>query len=279
LSDGLANEGITEPSTLQEIVQKKFREEGIALSTFGVGADFNEDLMTNLAEYGGGNYYFIDNPDKIPEIFAKELQGLLAVVSQNNQLEVEFNSEFFKFTSSYGLPANVQSNNVLINFNDIFTEEQKAVLLKFELLKPFDIETQFKCNLTYDDVSQTLSKIKEEVIVGIRSTTNENDFKLGMNLHVIENIAFFLSNLMYEAALKEVDYRNFDKAKEIISEAKSYLEVQLSVVVNSERLRKSLDNLIAYENSFENMKIMNQQDYVMSQKGSKYMSYMSRHRK
>jgi Ca-activated chloride channel family protein len=55
LSDGLANQGITQPEQLQELTRQKFRDEGIALSTFGVGGDFNEVLMANLSEYGGAN--------------------------------------------------------------------------------------------------------------------------------------------------------------------------------------------------------------------------------
>ncbi len=86
LSDGLANQGITDPKILQQMAREKNQTEGMTLSTFGVGEDFNELLMTGLAEYGSGNYYFIDSPDKIPTIFAKELQGLLSVVAQNTNI-------------------------------------------------------------------------------------------------------------------------------------------------------------------------------------------------
>ena len=40
LSDGLANRGIVETEVLQEIVSRKYMNEQIALSTFGVGLDF-----------------------------------------------------------------------------------------------------------------------------------------------------------------------------------------------------------------------------------------------
>ena len=71
LTDGLANAGITDPAQIKKLVEKKYTEMGIALSTFGLGADYNEDLLTQLAETGRANYYFIDSPDKIPGIFAK----------------------------------------------------------------------------------------------------------------------------------------------------------------------------------------------------------------
>ena len=133
LSDGLANKGITAPEQLQEIAQKKFRQDGIGLSTFGVGSDFNEILMTNLSEYGGANYYFIDMPDKIPQIFAEELEGLLAVVAQNTHLKVKFPNNVLKCERVYGFPFTVSQNEVQINFNDVFAEEKKAVLIKFEI--------------------------------------------------------------------------------------------------------------------------------------------------
>jgi secreted protein with Ig-like and vWFA domain len=53
--------------------------EGISLSSFGVGTEYNEDLMQALAENGNGNYYFIQSAEDIPTIFSRELKGLLAV--------------------------------------------------------------------------------------------------------------------------------------------------------------------------------------------------------
>lgn len=66
LTDGLANEGIIDPARLKAIVQKKLRSDGIAISTFGLGAGYNEDLLTGMAEVGGANYYFIDKAERIP---------------------------------------------------------------------------------------------------------------------------------------------------------------------------------------------------------------------
>jgi Ca-activated chloride channel family protein len=136
LSDGLANHGITDPLKLQDIAKQKAREEGISISTFGIGADFNEDLMTNLAENGSGNYYFINSSDKIPEIFAQELKGLLSVVAQNSKLKIKYPGYNLKLTKVFGCPYAGSEGEVLIDFKDIFSEEEKVVLLKFEITKP-----------------------------------------------------------------------------------------------------------------------------------------------
>jgi Ca-activated chloride channel homolog len=82
LSDGHANRGITEYDQLMKVI-REYQNKGLYISTLGVSNDFNEELMEGMAEYGKGNYYFIQEVEHIPEIFSKELEGLLSVVAQN----------------------------------------------------------------------------------------------------------------------------------------------------------------------------------------------------
>jgi Ca-activated chloride channel homolog len=81
LSDGLANVGETNPDAIASDV-RGLAKRGVNTSTLGVGDDYNEDLMEAIARSGDGNYYYIDNPDRLPEFFALELQGLIAMYGQ-----------------------------------------------------------------------------------------------------------------------------------------------------------------------------------------------------
>ena len=49
LSDGLANEGISDRGRIRESVSDIYGG-GISISTFGVGDDFDEDLLVNIAD-------------------------------------------------------------------------------------------------------------------------------------------------------------------------------------------------------------------------------------
>jgi Ca-activated chloride channel family protein len=82
LSDGLANEGVTDLDGLADLAHQGAKA-GKSVSTFGVGVDFNEELLRTLADVGGGNYYYIASPDDIPGIFMEELGELGDVVAQN----------------------------------------------------------------------------------------------------------------------------------------------------------------------------------------------------
>ncbi|HEU5099431.1 MAG TPA: VWA domain-containing protein [Roseiflexaceae bacterium] len=81
LTDGLANRGMTDIEELTHHA-RELRRRGITTSTFGVGLDFNEHLLEALAEQGGGHFYYIEQPDQIPEVFRRELGELLTVAAR-----------------------------------------------------------------------------------------------------------------------------------------------------------------------------------------------------
>ena len=273
LSDGLANVGVTDPTTLQQMVQKKFREEGIALSTFGVGADFDEKLMTNLSEYGGANYYFIDKPDKIPQIFAKELEGLLAVIAQNTQVKINFPVELLSCQKVYGYPYTLQENSISINFNDVFSGEKKAILAKFEVKKPIESGFVLPVTVSYDDVAEAYSKISHQQKVTVDNTVSTEMHKLGLNHEVVNNIALFQSVEWLDQATDEADKRDFEKAKEIMLKNRTYLEAIFKVVVPNAELQKQLKIVIEYEEQLAQMKEMDREEFMTMQKMSRSANY------
>src|ERR1700730_1314598 len=75
LSEGLANVGRSSTSALKSLGRSLSRQ-GVSVTTIGVGDDYNEDLMAGLAEASDANYYYVQDAEKLPEIFAKELGGL-----------------------------------------------------------------------------------------------------------------------------------------------------------------------------------------------------------
>ncbi|MFN0203720.1 MAG: vWA domain-containing protein [Bacteroidia bacterium] len=278
LSDGLANEGITDVSQLQTLVQKKFRESGIALSTFGVGADYDEKLMTNLSEYGGANYYFIDSPDKIPSIFAKELEGLLQVVGQNASLKVKFPKQFAHPSKVYGYPFSVENEVLTVNFNDIYSKEEKAILIRFDITQSFDHDLQFDYQVSYDDVHVSMDRITNQGNLYLKPITDKEVYLAAENTEIKEHIALFVSNDEFERILEMVDRRDFVNAKAAISTLLS----EVNSVVNeetSEKLKAQKEIMEKYEQNMDFMEMERGESFAMSQKMSKSANYMSRKRK
>ncbi len=279
LSDGLANAGITEPAQLQDIARKQFRENRIGLSSFGVGADFNEELMTQLAEHGGANYYFIETPEQIPNIFARELSGLLSVVAQNTILQLDYAAQHLQFDKIYGYLAQQEAGKVRVNFNDVFSEEEKAIVIRFKVAKPFDYAIDFKVQFSYDDVVETLGKVTENVHLSLLPTGSQSVYQSGIQRDAVENAVFFVSNDLFQAAMLLSDQRQFDKAKTQLEHAIGYLKAYVEMFPSSEQLAKQLADMQAYLLRLPDMASMEREEFQVSQKMSKSDNYMRSKRK
>lgn len=88
LTDGLANVGITD---LEELAMhaRELASRGVTTSTFGVGLGFNEHLLEAMSNQGRGNFYFIETPMQIPDIFLKEFNELATITASDVEIELE----------------------------------------------------------------------------------------------------------------------------------------------------------------------------------------------
>ena len=85
-SDGQANEGVADRGGLLKMARRVF---GTAtLSTFGIGNDYDEDLMASLAAQGGGRARYVDSPEILPGAFRAELGRAAALVARNVRVRV-----------------------------------------------------------------------------------------------------------------------------------------------------------------------------------------------
>jgi Ca-activated chloride channel family protein len=82
---GLANrmlvltDGFTQDEEDCRADAARARQARIPISTMGLGGEFNEELMIPIADQTGGEAYLLEDPDEIPEAFARELQRAQAV--------------------------------------------------------------------------------------------------------------------------------------------------------------------------------------------------------
>ncbi|MFP4661111.1 MAG: VWA domain-containing protein [Halanaerobiales bacterium] len=83
LSDGHSNS-----TGYQEIINN-MSAEGITVSTVAVGGEVDKDLMSQLANWGGGRYYYTNNADDLPQIFVNETRRIV----RNPIIEKEFSVE------------------------------------------------------------------------------------------------------------------------------------------------------------------------------------------
>jgi Ca-activated chloride channel family protein len=87
LTDGLANVGLLDPQQISHHVSRE-RVAGVATSTLGLGTGFDETLLSGMAEAGGGNFAFAQDPRDLPAFFARELGEALSVVASSAKVRL-----------------------------------------------------------------------------------------------------------------------------------------------------------------------------------------------
>jgi Ca-activated chloride channel family protein len=88
LSDGNANVGEITDTTAIAALCAQAAERGVTTSTYGLGRDFNEDLMVEMAKRGGGNHYYGDTAADLFEPFAEEFDFISALCARHVRLSL-----------------------------------------------------------------------------------------------------------------------------------------------------------------------------------------------
>jgi Ca-activated chloride channel family protein len=129
LSDGQPTVGMVSPQGLTGLVAS-FRQGGVTVTSLGVGADFNEDLMQRLADVGGGSYAFIreNEPQAMARLFAEDLQQAGTVVARGATLSFAV-SPGVELAEVYGRTAVVEGGRVRITLPDFSARQHEKLVV------------------------------------------------------------------------------------------------------------------------------------------------------
>ena len=89
LTDGQANQGLTEPEQIAAQAAEVRSRTGISTSTFGIGDDYDEGLLAPMAVAGGGQFHHLRHERDIAATFGGELGEMFEVTARAVHLELE----------------------------------------------------------------------------------------------------------------------------------------------------------------------------------------------
>ncbi len=161
ISDGLANQGDFSPAGLTRRARRAAQGE-YTLSTVGVGVDFNEYLMTALADAGTGNYYYLRNSEDLASVFAREFDAARTTVASGLTVQIE-PAPGVHVVDAAGYPLESAGNGVVFRAGSLFAGQQRRIWVT--LAVPHDAVGQFDVgafSLAYSDGhSRRLARFSE----------------------------------------------------------------------------------------------------------------------
>jgi Ca-activated chloride channel family protein len=111
ISDGLANRGITDLKSLTNIAAAAVESE-FAITTVGVGVEFNEQLMTAIADRGTGRYYYLENPSAFAEVFQQEFYNTRTASITGLKIQIPINNGI-TLSNAAGYPIEVRNGQAV----------------------------------------------------------------------------------------------------------------------------------------------------------------------
>jgi Ca-activated chloride channel family protein len=131
ISDGLANQGITDPNELGRMASAAV-EHNFSISSVGVGHDFNEMLMTRLADHGAGRYYFLENPKAFARVFKEEYRAARKVAAAGLEVKVPM-PDGVRLTHAGGYPVTNTNGWAVFYPGDLLSGQERNLFLTFKV--------------------------------------------------------------------------------------------------------------------------------------------------
>jgi len=125
LSDGLANTGDSSFEGLTRRARRAARGQYV-LSTMGIGADFDERLMTALASAGTGAFYYLAKLEVLPEFFDAELLTAGQTVAYGTVLEIQLEPGV-RVNSVMGLPFQQRGTKVTVPIGSLYSGHERTL--------------------------------------------------------------------------------------------------------------------------------------------------------
>ena len=258
LSDGLANVGPDSPKALGNLGADLI-DEGISVTTIGMGNGYNEDLMSNLAYKSDGGHYFCEEADELAGIFDQEFGRALSVVAQKVIIEITC-PEGIKPIRLLGREGSINGQTIKLDMNHIYSEHEKYALL--EVKTPAYEEDALSIadvNIRYVNMKDSMEEKQDaKIAAGITRSRAMYDSKQNKEVYadVVEQIAIKNN----ERALALRDQGQIEKAKAELISNTVYLRSN-AATLDSEKL-----DGYAHENE-KDADAVQQEDWSRARKG------------
>lgn len=245
LSDGQTINGEKNTDVIANNV-RVLSSKSISTSTFGVGEDFNEDLLLKMSKNGNGNFYFIAEDNNFDQMFSEEFTGLSNIVATEIKLKLDLTNKV-KLKEEFN---ELKKENDFYLIQDLTSKSNLSILfdLNTELLPKTNNVNLGKIIIEYKNEKGEKEVIEKELLV---EQVSEKDWeKLNENKEVkIQEILLIVAKNKIKASI-EVGRGNRDVASNILRASASILNDNN---INDQRLGNERSTLETTITGFANL--------------------------
>jgi Ca-activated chloride channel family protein len=107
-------------------------EHRFSISTVGVGLDFNEIVMTSIADRGAGSYHFLEDPQVFAAVFENELAATRQVAANDVAIKIPL-MPGVRLVDAGGYPIRLEDGAAVLHPGDLISGQERHLYLTFRV--------------------------------------------------------------------------------------------------------------------------------------------------
>jgi Ca-activated chloride channel homolog len=272
LSDGLANVGVTDPAQLVAMARSVVEQQGAGTTTIGFGEDFDEDLLTAMADAGRGNAHYAATPDAAPGIFAQEFEDLVSLVAQNVSVEIRPTEDVELLGVLNAFPVVPVHGGLQLELGDAYADETRRVVFELHVpsLASLGVRTVADVVLRYTSIGEQIAQHEVTMPLVVNLVSADEAAAAAADAEVTEEVVILRSARAQEDAREHADRGEFEQARKVLSAAAHELRRAAPASAKADELLEQAESLEA------NVAFMSQPGYDAAAR--KAMRFHSRSR-
>jgi len=266
LSDGMANVGPDSPKELGDL-GKALAKKGMSVSTIGLGLGYNEDLMTQLANYSDGNHDFVKDSADLARVFDREFGDAMSVVAQDVNIEIICDEGVIPIRV-VGRESTIIGQRVTTRVNQLYSSQQNYVILEVQV-PPAESNSERQIaavNVVYNNMATQKSERKSD-LVSVTFSSNNERVKGAIDKVAYESAVEQIANVETQRALELRDLGKVEEAKQTLDSNASYLDKAAKLISSPKLSRQSA------ESKAEADVVLEDEDWNESRKSIKAKTY------
>ena len=227
LSDGLANVGPSQPGDFVRL-GRSLAQEGITVSTIGLGNGYNEDLMAGLARNAEGTHKFVAEPADLAQFFMREFDDALGVAARDIEIEIDCLPGVVPL-KSLSREAEIIGGRIRTRIANLIAGSEHAIVVALEVPATIAHGEQELARVRASYVTAEGERLSVAPrTVAIRFTSSLEDIAASANPDVLRDVTFLVARDQKEEAVRLRDAGRLEEATRKFQDNATYIREQQS---------------------------------------------------
>lgn len=183
LSDGVPND-----ENPVRALADNARQHGIAITSLGLGLDYNETLLADVSQRSGGTFHYVEKSDQVAEVFEGEIVRMGRTVARNLSLGL-MPGPGVQIVEVIGMNAGRSGRAMHVALGNLSEGEQRDVFVKLAVDGRRDGATVelMDAVLTFQDAVVNAGSLRREVFVSAVATEDAATLEKGVNADIVRD--------------------------------------------------------------------------------------------